>query len=122
MPEESAQDADIIPEAAIEIRPGDLVRQGDQELCIYRFNWDREHLSADALIETSAFIATPMNNPDAVALNIDATAIIDSQRRTWLRVTGGTVGTKYRITNRITTNETPIRGPERSFFLLIQQR
>lgn len=58
---------------------------------------------------------------DALPLTKDQESGVGT-RITQLRLSAGTPGTKYTITNRIVTNESPAQTDERSFELLVQDR
>jgi hypothetical protein len=123
-PSPAAGDADVtvLPEAAIEIRPDDLVVQGPNEARVYMFDWDRENLASGVTIDASVFTITAIRPPSNTALVKDNEDILAADRKTWLRLSVGTLGAIYRISNRITTNESPAQTKELSFFLKIEYR
>jgi hypothetical protein len=45
-----------------------------------------------------------------------------SGTRNLLRLMGGTAGRKWKITNHVTTNETPAQEDDRSFFVKVKER
>lgn len=55
-------------------------------------------------------------------LEQDDDEIVSAGKVTQVWLSGGTVGTKYTVTNRITTDETPPRVDDRSFYVQIRNR
>ena len=110
-----------MPEAAIEIRPGDLVRKGPYEKKVYLFDWDRYKLASGVLIDDSTFTITKVRPSGSVDVTTDNEHILSGDRKTWLRIMDGTAGDLYSVSNRIVTNEDPTQTFELSFFLLIEQ-
>lgn len=110
----------VIPSGAIEIVPGDEVRQGLNEQKVYLFDWDRRTLADAVTINASTFTITALKPSDDTALTKDSETVLSGDRKTWLRLMGGTLGARYQITNAIETNEDPAQKFEKSFFLLIQ--
>lgn len=113
-----------MPEAAIEIRPGDLVVQGPNEARVYMFDFDRENLPAGVTIDAFAFTVTAVRPATAGAPTVDNEDVLADERKTWLRIdtSTGTFGATYRVSCTITTNESPSQTKERSFFLKIEYR
>jgi hypothetical protein len=85
---------------------------------VYVWDWDAEHLAASAEISTSTFTIT---GPDST-LTQDEASILSGNRKAQVRLTGGTVGKVYTVTNRIVTNETPAQTKDASLRLLIRER
>jgi len=59
---------------------------------------------------------------DALPLTKDQESKINGDRSTQVRLSAGTPGVKYTVTNRVLTNESPPQTDERSFELLINDR
>jgi hypothetical protein len=114
-------DVTVVPEGAIEIQPGDLVRKGQYEEKVYLFDWDRYKLATDVIIEESTFTVTTLRPGGVVNVTTDNESILSGERKTWLRIMDGTVGDLYTVSNRVTTNENPSQTFEVSFELLIEQ-
>ena len=62
-----------------------------------------------------------VSGPDT-ALTFDNDSLVTGSRSTQLRLVGGTVGTVYTVTNRITTAETIPQTDDRSFFVRVHER
>lgn len=79
-----------------------------------------------AIVTTDNLNETPPNTDfwtatgTVLALTKDNESLLAGNRKTQLRLIGGTVGQQYRIDNKVTTSETPAQIKERSFFVLIQ--
>ena len=91
-----------------------IIEKDPSAIMFYEFNWT--DWLGTALISTSTF--TVSNAPDA-ALTKDNPAIVSGSLRTRVRLLGGTVGKKYRLTNQIVTNENPAQTEEASVFIRI---
>jgi len=104
-------------------QPGDtLVKDPDDELS-YEFDWTA--WLDGAQIATSTFIIsggdTGASSP-ATPLAKDNEAIVTGSKKTTLRLTAGTVGKRYTVTNRIVTNETPEQSKDRSIFIRVTEQ
>jgi hypothetical protein len=95
---------------------GQLTKDPNSEEFV-TMDWDVEHLPLGVTIATSTFTIT---GPDA-SLDFDNDDILTGQRETTLRLTGGTEGKRYTVTNRIVTDETPSQTKDASFRVLVQQ-
>lgn len=89
-----------------------------QEVLVYDIDWGTNWLAPAVTIATSTWTIT---GPDAL-LTKDSETIQAGLRTTRVRLSAGTSGYKYLITNRIVTNETPSQTGERTFQLLVQDR
>jgi hypothetical protein len=56
---------------------------------------------------------------DPPTLTVDSDEILSGSRSTRVVLSGGTLGLKYRVTNRITTDTIQARPDDRSFFIEI---
>lgn len=99
------------------IRPGGLTTKDPNSIELFTFDWDAEHLAASVTITTSSFT---ISGPDA-NLTQDNASILSGSRKTQVRLTGGTAGATYTVTNRIVTNETPAQTKDASFKVLIEE-
>jgi len=73
---------------------------------------------------TGAGIATSewmITGPDAT-LTFDSESVVSGGASTQLRLLGGTAGTLYTVTNRITTDEAIPQIDDRSFFVRVAER
>ena len=108
------------------IRPGDTVTKDPDDIRTYTFDWDAENLPVDvSLVDFGIFTITCVTDPldDTLTKDEEAVVVVDLlNRRTRLRLTGGTDGYLYNIANKIVTDEDPAQTKEYSFNLLIQSR
>lgn len=95
-----------------------LVTKDPNSIEVFRWDWDTEHLADSVEISTSAWTIT---GPDSV-LTKDQESIVTGNRKTQVRLTGGTEGETYTVTNRIVTNETPAQTKDWSIKFVIQQK
>lgn len=108
----------------ITVEDGALIEKDPADISVYSFDWDADNLAAGVQISTYLFTITAIKPAGDSALTKDNEGYVtgSSQRKTQLRLTGGTLGATYRIDNRIVTNESPTQQKERSFFLTIQDK
>jgi len=114
------------------IRAGGLIVKDPNSSELFAIDWDVEHLRAGVQIASQSFFIV---GPDAVltkdnealltaaqaTAQFERTVTVDN-RGTQLRLLAGTLGAKYTVTNRITTNESPSQVKDASFKVLIQSR
>ena len=98
------------------IQPGLTLIKDPDAVLPYEFDWS-EWLDA-AEIDTSDFIISGADS----GLAEDSASVLAGNTSTRIVLSGGTVGVKYRVTNRIVTNETPARTDDRSFFISVKER
>lgn len=105
----------------VTIRPGLTLKKDPNDSRVYVFDWDTEALAVGATIVSNVFTITA-DSPSTTdtALTKDNESIVGGSRKTQLRLIGGTVGQKYNIASKITTNESPTQIFEKSFFLQIE--
>jgi len=103
---------------SISIPSGGLLVKDPNAIEVYVVDWDTLHLAVGVTITTSSWTIT---GPDAV-LTKDNESVIAANRKTQLRLTAGTLGSKYTVTNRVVTNEVPAQTKDASFKVLIQNR
>lgn len=101
---------------------GALVLKDPADVRVYQFDWDARHLATGVEISSSTFTLTTVKGLNTTALTKDNESLLTGNRKTQLRLTAGTKGSLYDVTNRITTNEAPSQTFERSFRLLIEDR
>lgn len=99
------------------VRDGSQISKDPQAKRVIEFSWDEE-LATGVTITASTFTIT---GPDTV-LTKDNEAISTGDRKAKLRLLAGTVGATYRITNHITTSETPAQEDDASIDVFIRQR
>ncbi len=107
---------------ALTIDDGGLALKDPADILVYRFDWGTLNLDDGVAIVTSVFTITLISGGSATPLTKDGESIVGGNRMTQLRLTGGTLGARYRIDNKITTNEIPAQTKERSFKLKIEQK
>jgi hypothetical protein len=108
------------------IDDGGLIVKDPDDIDIYTFDWGTEHLAAAVTIATSSFFVTavsgdttttPLTVSDTTPLGIQA-----GSRTTSVKVSAGALGSKWLLTNRITTSETPARQRDRSCIVKVEQQ
>lgn len=97
------------------ITPGATVPKDPNSSEIYTWNWS-DWLVGAAIISTSTFAVD--DGPDS-ALTLDQDAIVTGDTSTRVRINGGTLGKKYRVRNRVITNESPAQTDDRSIWVHI---
>jgi hypothetical protein len=104
------------------IHDGELATKDPADILVYVFDFG-EILPSTALISGSAtFTVTAIRPAGDTNLSKDSEAVLSGNRTCRVRLTGGTLGAKYRIDCQIVTNELPAQTIERSFFLKIEQK
>lgn len=96
-------------------RPNEVLIKDPNDELIYEVDWS-EWLGDDEIVSSTFTISTA---PDA-ELTKDNPGIVTGNQKTVVRLLGGTVGKQYRITNQITTDESPTEKVERSFYVRIK--
>ena len=99
------------------IYSGGLATKDPNSEEVVKFNWD-DDLAVGVEIATSAFT---ISGPDA-ALTKDNETLVTGNRQTTLRLIGGTAGKKYKVTNRIETDEVPAQTKDASFTVSIAHK
>jgi hypothetical protein len=97
--------------------PGDEVLKDPDAVLVYSWNWDA-WLASDAQISSSTWIIT---GPDA-ALTKANEIVAPGARASRLKLSGGTLGKRYTVTNRIVTNESPAQTEDRSIKIRVASR
>jgi hypothetical protein len=96
---------------------GELLFKDPEAELFYGMDWS-DWLVEPALIAASEWIIT---GPDE-ALTAAHPTIVTGSQVTQVQLLGGTLDTRYTVTNRITTNETIPQIDDRSFAVLIYDR
>ena len=119
------------------IQDGGLVTKDPADVSVYAFDWDNAHLAATVTIATSTWTITAIRpNAADTALTKDnearltaaqaTTAVLRTvtldNRVTQVRLSAGTLGGLYQVTNTIVTSESPTQTKERSFRVLVQNK
>ena len=100
---------------------GGLVQKDPSDIAVYGFNWAAE--LGDALIVTSTFTVDGLRGDlTTTPLTLDAADIGADEQSTTFRLSAGALGSKWRVNNKIVTNETPAQTLERSGFIKLEQR
>lgn len=85
--------------------------KGPDEVLDYRWDWGAWRLLPGEVIQTSTFTVSPSGT-----LTIDSDTFDDTSAVVWL--SGGTVGTHYRVTNHVITDQ----GREYTWTIIILVR
>jgi len=92
------------------------------DIKVYQFDWDTDNLAVGVSISSNFFTIVALHPASDTALTKDQESVLAGLRHTQVRLSGGTLGARYRIDNKIVTNETPAQTKERSFILMIQNK
>lgn len=109
------------------IPDGELVVQDPSDIRVYEVDWDTENLPVTSpttvTITTSTWTITAISpSLTDTALLKDNESIVTGNRKTQVRLSVGTLGQTYEISNKIVTSETPAQTKERSFRVRIEQQ
>lgn len=107
--------------STVTINSGDSVTKDPADIVVFQFDWNTYNLATGAEISSSNWAVAAITPTDAVVPTLDNASILTGNRKTQVRVTGGTVGAVYTLTNTIVTNESPAQTKERSIRLLLEQ-
>lgn len=109
---------------AITIDMGGLAIQDPGDSRVYRFDWDAENLGAGVEIAGggSTFTIAVVQGENATPLTKDNESVLTGNRKTQVRLTGGTLGTLYKVDNQIVTNEAPAQTKNRHFLVKVEDQ
>jgi hypothetical protein len=108
--------------STITVRPDAIIEKDTNEQRVIEFDWDADNLATSATITTSTWTITVVRPATEfpIALANDNNSIVPTaNRKTQTRLTGGTLGSLYHVTNQIVTNETPTQTKERSIYVQV---
>jgi len=107
--------------STVDIRPLNVIEKDANESRVIVFDWNESNLAATVTISTSTWIITALrpSNESPVALLNDNASILSGSRKTQTRLTAGTLGSEYRVTNRVVTSESPSQTKERSIVVSV---
>ena len=98
-----------------------LIVKDPEAIRVYTWDYDADNLGTSVTIITSSWWILPIfPSTTDTALTKDSESILPGQRATQVRLTGGTLGQIYEVTNRIVTNESPAQTKDKSIRVLIQ--
>jgi hypothetical protein len=106
--------------SAVVLRPGALIEKDANEARVVQFDWDTDgNLATGVTISTSTFTITVVRpgTETPAGLTKDNPSILSGSRKTQVRLTAGTLGSRYQLTNQIVTNESPAQTKEQSVFV-----
>lgn len=107
----------------ITVPDGTLVPKDPSEILIYVFDWDAENLPVGVSIASENSTITGMSGDITTSpAAITAHTILSGNRKVQIRVSGGALGSKWRLSNFVVTNESPDQRKERSIFILVEDR
>jgi len=106
------------------MRHGDLITKDPDSVEPYGFDWTSylADFGAEAEIDTSEWIITPLNGESPSTLTIDDESIEAGNLKTQAYFTGGTQGAIYRVTNRIVTNTAVTVTDDRSVTMKVAHK
>ena len=108
--------------SSVTVKPGDQIIKDPSDVRVIVFDWDADNLATSVTIVTSTFTITAVRPAADTALTKDNASILSGTRKTQVRVSAGTVGALYELTNTIVTNESPAQTKEYSIRILVEQR
>jgi len=102
-------------------RPGDLIQKDPASIEPQGFDWTTYllELGVGVIVSTSTWAITTIVG-DASPMTLSGAAILVGSLKTQVTLTAGSVGSKYTVTNHITTSTGVV--DERSFKVLVVQR
>lgn len=96
-----------------------LAEKDSDESLVYVFDFDGANLPDGVeLVSSGTVVITPIESP-AVLID-DNQSLLAGNRKVQVRLAGGTIGTRYRVALRVTTNESPNQIKEKYFLLHIK--
>lgn len=98
------------------VAPGEMLFKDPNAVLVYVFDWTAWLNGAQ--IASSSFTISG----DDSALTKDAEQILSGNLKTSLRLSGGTLGERYTVTNRVVTNEATPQTDDRTVTFLIVQK
>lgn len=112
--------------ATVTIYDGDEDVKDPADVRVYTFDWNAENLAVSATIASQTTTVSAVRPSGDTALTVTTTGsglgIQAGSRTVKCKLSGGTLGALYRVTNTITTNETPAQIKERSFYVRVEDR
>jgi hypothetical protein len=110
--------------SAVEVVPDSLIEKDTNESRTIEWNWDRNSLATSVTISASTWTITVIrpSTETPAGLTKDSESILSGTRKTQVRLIGGTLGSLYQVTNKITTNESPAQIKERSLFIQVRDQ
>lgn len=106
----------------ITIEDGKLITKDPADQPVLTFDWDARHLATGVSIASHEFTITALRPSTDTGLTKDSETILSGSRKTQVRLIGGTLGARYRVDNKIVTNETPAQTKERHIDVLVQNK
>ena len=98
-------------------RPGCLKQKDPDSIEPRGFDWTDwlAEIGASETISSSSWVVSPTGS-----ITLSSSSIVTGAKKTQVKLTGGTVGTKYTLTNSIVTSSG--YHDDRSFFVLVTER
>ena len=98
------------------IRPGTTVVKDPNANNVYTWDWS-DYLVGAAQISSSTFtVSTIAGDASPLASDNETASTTSTQQR----LTGGSAGKTYTVTNRIVTNESPAQTEDRSILVKVK--
>src|SRR5688572_31864802 len=114
--------------ATVTVAPGRLVVMDPNDKKIIIFDFDALNLAAGVELTNApaayGITITPIKQNGVTALTFDNASLMTGNRKVRARflATTATLGDKYRVSVKGTTNEAPVQEKEYSIFILISDR
>lgn len=100
----------------VTITDGGFCSKDSDEVLVYVFDYDAFNLAAGVELTSVGTFTVETNDGTLV---LDSQLLLAGNRKTRVRIGGGTVGEEYIISNLVTTNESPSQVKEKRFTLRI---
>jgi hypothetical protein len=102
----------------ITITDGGYAEKDSDEALVYEFDYDTLNLPVG--VQLTAFGTFVLAGETPMVLTKDNETLVAGNRKTRVRLSAGTIGKKYTVINRVTTNESPSQTKEKRFYLRIK--
>lgn len=111
---------------SLTIDDGGLIVKDPSDVAVYVFDWATANLAAGVTITSCDFLVTALRPTTATLPTLTETGsglgILAGNRTTAVKVTGGTLGARYELSNTIVTSETPAVTKNRKVRILVENR
>lgn len=110
---------------SITVDDGALITKDPAGVQVYMFDWDADNLGTGVEIASQSIAITavsPSTTDTALTQSTTGTGLglVTGNRKVNVKLSAGTLGQLYQVTNQIVTNEVPSQTKERSVFVLIE--
>jgi hypothetical protein len=105
----------------ITVDDGSTVLKDPTEYRVMTFDWDDRSLATSVTISSSSWTITgESGDTTTTPLSSDNTSVLTGSRKTQIRLSAGALGSTWRVSNTITTNESPANIKTRSVWVRVE--